>query len=345
MKYNHSIFVFTKIPSVRSLLLFVAVLISFPSFSQISDDELAFMSRLTPSTSLPEKLLDTKSIIFYSYTLTDKELESIQQTCQRTGIDVVAYFETDELLAGRDVTYAFARHLNSREITNLVFFQKSEKGYKTYITEFNTKGTIVEQNQYAWIAEDPSLAELLKKIYRASGGGLKRTNMLINDVPEKDIEINPITGRRSEFFAIDLKVDELVIRKTGDALIDTILQQTFRKYPFKYKFSEPGVSEVELRKKGSMYLLCYLHTRGEAAKKLLGYDMSKSESALASITYPDSGQTQLKNIPSEMFVYKFYFKHIDSGNVFLGTKWDADLTFEQALKNHYRAFKAELRIE
>jgi hypothetical protein len=344
MKYIRSIFVFIKTRRVKFVLTIFCGLIQFYSFSQISNDEVAFLSRLTPSSSLPEKLLDTKSVIFYSYTLTDKELQSIQETCQRTGIDVVAYYETDELLAGRDVTYAFARQLNSREITNLLFFQKSEKGYKTHITEFNTKGTIVEQNQYAWIAEDASLAELLKKIYRTSGGGLKRSNMLINDIPEKDIEIDPITGRRSEFFAIDLKVDELVIRWTGDAVIDTILQQTFRTYPFKYKFSEPGISEIELRKKGSMYLLCYLHTRGEVAKKLLGYDMSKSESALASITYPDSGQTQLKNIPSEMLVYKFYFKHIDSGNVFLGTKWDADLTFEQALKNHYRAFKTELRI-
>jgi len=343
MKYIRSIFVFIKITHVKFFLAVLPVLISFYSFSQISDDELAFVNRLTPSTSLPEKLLDTKSVVFHSYIFTDEELQSIQQTCQRAGIDVVTYYETDELLAGRDVTYAFARQLNSREITNLLFFQKSEKGYKTYITEFNAKGTIVEQNQPAWIAEDVSLAELLKKIYRATGGGLKRSNMLINDVPEKDIEINPITGRRAEFFAIDLKVDELVIRNTGDAVIDTILHRTFKTYPFKYKFSEPGISEIELRKKGSMYLLCYLHTRGEAAKKLLGYE-GKSESAIASITYSDSGQTQLKNIPSEMFVYKFYFKHIDSGNVFLGTKWDADITFEQALKNHYRAFKAELRI-
>jgi hypothetical protein len=72
--------------------------------------------------------------------------------------------------------------------------------------------------------------------------------------------------------------------------------------------------------------------------------MSKSESAIASITYPDGGDAQLKNIPSQTPVYKFYFKHIDSGNVFLGTKWDADITWEQALKNQYRAFKAELKF-
>jgi len=330
---------------VRLLLSSIFVLHSLLSTCQITDEEKNFMSRMTPGTSLPEKLLSTRSAVFYSYTFTDKELESIQQTCQRSGIDAMAYFETDELLAGKDITVAYARYLIKREVTNLLFFQKSNKGYKVYMTEFNTKGTIVDQNQYAWVAEQTSLAELLRKIYQASGGGTKRLNMLINDVPEKDMEISIIDGRRSDFFAIDLKVDELAVTKTGNPEMDKALEETFSNYPYKFKIAEAGTTDQELRKKGSLYVLCYVHTRGIAAKKLLGYDMSKSESAIASITYPDSSTTsQLKNIPSNEYVYKFYFKHIDSGNVFLGTKWDADITFEKALKNHYRAFKAELKF-
>ncbi len=329
---------------MRLLLLFITVLIVFNSHAQVFNDEAAFLSRLTPGPALPEKLLNARSVVFHSYTITDKELESIQQSFQRSGIDAIVYFETDELLAGKDVTFAFARYLNTRDVTNLIFFQKNEKGYKTFITEFNSKGTIIEEKQSAWIGEDASLGELLKKIYRATGGGAKRSNMLINDFPETELEITPITGRRSDFFAIDLKVDELAVPKTGNEAMDKVLEEVFSTYPFKYKLTEPGISDQELRKKGSLYVLCFVHTRGSAAKKLLGYERGKSESALASITYPDSGQAQLKNIPSEMFVYKFYFKHIDSGNVFLGTKWDGDVTWEQALKNHYRAFKAELRI-
>ena len=71
--------------------------------------------------------------------------------------------------------------------------------------------------------------------------------------------------------------------------------------------------------------------------------MSKGESALISVTYPN-GQQQLKSFSANTPVYKFYFKHIDSGNVFLGTKWDADLTWEQALKNQIKGFKAELKV-
>ena len=58
---------------------------------------------------------------------------------------------------------------------------------------------------------------------------------------------------------------------------------------------------------------------------------------------PDN-EPQLKNIHANSEVYKFYFKHIDSENVFLGTKWDADTSWQQALMNQIKGFKLELRI-
>jgi hypothetical protein len=276
--------------------------------------------------------------------MTQKDLDDIQLSFQRTGVDAVFYFDIDELLAGKDVIAAFADYLNKRDITNLAFFEKSDKGYKVYLTTFNTKNTIIEENQYAWIGEHGYLSELLINIYRAAGGGTKRKNMLINETPETDMEVNVIQGRRSDFYAIDMKVDELAIPKTGNAAMDKSLEEIFSVYPFKHKFTEPGLSERELRNKGSIYILCYVHTRGSIAKKVLGYDVGKSESAIVSVLFNDNGQTQLKNIDSDAFVYKFYFKHIDSGNVFLGTKWDADISWDQALKNQIRGFKAEFKV-
>jgi hypothetical protein len=89
--------------------------------------------------------------------------------------------------------------------------------------------------------------------------------------------------------------------------------------------------------------LCYVHTRGEAAKEVLGYDMSKGEKSYASIAYPE-GQLQLKILPREEVVYKFYFRHTDNGNVFLGSKWDADTQWLDALRNHVLGFKQEAKI-
>ncbi len=291
---------------------------------------------------MPEKLLSSRSVVVYPYTMTDKELQKIQLSFQETGIDAVAYFEADLLTAGKDVGTAFAYYFNQRDIVNIVLLQKENGQYTAYITGFNGKHTFIEQNQLAWSANDADLAELLKKIHR-SASNLKRGNFLINEFPETKLPVHIISGRRSEFYAIDLKVDQLAVAKTGVESIDKDLESIFTTYPFKYKLTDPGLSEKELRQKGFLYVLCFIHTRGSVAKEILGYDISKPESAYVSITYPDA-TAQLKNISADTPIYKFYFKHIDSGNVFLGTKWDADLTWQQALKNHLIAFKTELKV-
>jgi hypothetical protein len=172
---------------------------------------------------------------------------------------------------------------------------------------------------------------------------MKKTNMLVIDLPERDVTINPIVGRRSEFFAIDLKVDPIAIPKSGDETHDKMLEEIFTSYPYKYKLTEPGLTEKELRKQGYYYVLSMIQGRAKIIKKLMGYDISKAETGIVSVTYPD-GQAVLKNYGADEMEYKFYIKHIDSQNTFLGTKWDADVTIQQALLNHMKAFKAELKI-
>ncbi len=334
---------FVKMLTVRILLLLL--LFSFTqSVAQVSFSAKEWVEQLNMKGGLPEKLLSTRSVVFYTYTMTAKEMEDVQKSFQRTGIDAIVYFELDKLMASRDITKTFAKYLEDRDVANLVFIEKGEMDFRLSLTTFNKKETVIEKQQNAWSISNKVLTEALKELYRTAANQQKKQNLLINDVPETDLPINPIVGRRSEFYASDLKVDPLSVPKTGDEAIDKQLEEIFTtNYPLKFKLTEPGLSEKELRKQGSLYILCYVYLRDGVAKKLLGYDMSKSESALVSVTYPN-GQQQLKNIPTDTPVFKFYFKHIDSGNVFFGNKWDADLTWQQALLNQIKGMKAELRI-
>ncbi|HZB15237.1 MAG TPA: hypothetical protein VE467_19520, partial [Chryseolinea sp.] len=263
---------------------------------------------------------------------------------QRTGVDAIIYFEKDKLFASKDVMKAFGDYLVKREIANLVFIDKNTQGFRIIITPFSGKENVIEPKQTAWSTTNRLLTEALKSLYTTAANSQKKQNLLVSEAPETDAKIDPILGKRNDFYASDLKVDPLAIPKTGDEAIDKELEEIFKNnYPLKFKMTEPGVPEKELRRQGQLYVLGVIYSRGAVAKELLGYDMTKSESALLSVTYPD-GQQQLKNIPSNTPVFKFYFKHIDSGNVFLGTKWDADVTWQQALLNHIRGMKAELRI-
>lgn len=329
--------------SVR-LIVFVFAITVTHAMAQVTIKPNEWVEQLNLKGGLPENLLSTRSVVFYTYTMTAKEIEDVQKSFQRTGIDAVVYFELDKLMASRDVTKTFAKYLEDRNIMNLVFIEKEENDFRLSVTRFNMKETVIDKQQNAWSVSNKVLTETLKELYRTAANQQKKQNFLINDVAELDFPINPISGRRNEFFASDLKVDPLSVPKTGDATIDKQLEEIFTThYPLKFKLTEPGLSEKELRKQGSLYVLCYLYVRDGVAKKLLGYDMSKSESALVSVTYPN-GQQQLKNIPTDTPVFKFYFKHIESGNVFLGNKWDADLTWQQALLNQIKGMKAELRI-
>jgi hypothetical protein len=325
--------------------LFLSILLFgfFSAAAQLPLNEQQFISRLKPGETLPEKLLSTRSVVFYPFTMTVKEMESVQKSFQRTGIDAVAWFEGDLVYAGRDPLVSLAEHLNKREISHMVIFQKDASGYRVFITSYNKKANLVEQDQSAWNAENKLLDQLLLQIYRTAANSLKNENLLVNDVPETGFTINAIDGNRNEFYAIDLKVDALAVPKFGNEAMDKELEEIMKTYPYKYTLTEAGLSEAELRKAGFLFVLRFVHARNKTIRSVLGYEVARAQSAIVSMTFA-SETPSLKNIHANEDVFKFYFKHIESKNVFLGRKWDADQSWQQALWNQLRGYKAEFNL-
>lgn len=292
----------------------------------------------------PANLLATRSAVLFTNAFSAAELKEIQQGFQQIGIDAVVYFERDKVLAGKDAARVYATYLTTREIKFIVLLEKVNGAYQLAATPFNGKESFFDDNQAAWRVTQTKMNDFLQTVYRDSWLTQKKQNFLINDLPETPAGINIIAGRRSEFYSLDLKVDNLAVPKTGDEALDKEIEQLFASlYPYKYKLVEPTYDDRESRKLGFHFVLCVVNTRGKAARELLGYDMSKSENAYASVTYPN-GASQIKTISVEKPIYKFYLKHAESGNVFLGTKWDADETFLQALKNHLMGFRSEMKL-
>jgi hypothetical protein len=300
------------------------------------------VSKLNLTETVPAEILASRSIVLYDISYQKAELEEVQKIFAQTGIDAEAYLEEDVVLAGKDFTKTYANYFSARDIKFIVLLDKPAGRFRMTVAPFNGTPTLINENQNAWMVSDRNLREMLMTAFRNSWMSQKKQNLLINEIPEMNVSVNPFSGNRSEFFAIDLKVDMLAVPFFKDANADTVLSQILKEnYPLKYKLTEPVADEQELRKKGFIFVLCMIKTRGSAAKQLLGYNKTKSESAYVSTTYPN-GQAQLKTISAETPIYKFYVKHINSGNIFLGTKWDADVTWEQALKNYIKGFKAEL---
>ena len=339
MKYRH-IFKFSNSQILHGLILFSSLFISKQSFSQ----ESTLPPNLQLTETAPTDILASRAVVLHDYSFKDSELQEIQKSFQRTGIDAVAYFETDVVFSGKDVTKTFAEYFSTRQVKYLIFIEKSSSAFTLTAVVFNQKPEMIDPAQPAWREKNPLLNELLRQVFQDTWRNQKKQNYLVNEFPERDIVVDPFKGSRQEFYAIDLKVDNLAVPKFGNEQMDQDLEQFFSSnYPLKFKMTEAGTDEQELRPQGFSYVLCYVRTRGKAAREILGYDMTKGESAYASITFP-AGQLQLKTIASETIIYKFYFRHIGNGRVFFGTKWDADITWQDALRNHVLGFKAEVKI-
>jgi len=135
-----------------------------------------------------------------------------------------------------------------------------------------------------------------------------------------------------------------VVRVVADVRADAELQAYLKEnFQVKYEIVEPNVEEKDLVERKFIYVLRFIHAPGSLAKGILGYDMDKAESAFMTASYP-GGTLQLKTIPSENTIYKFYIKHIEDNIFYLGLKWDADLTWQDALKNHVDGYRAAGRL-
>ena len=329
------------------MIRFVPALVLFLTLTTVYGQEERLINVLKPAETAPAELLASKSAVLFNKSYRTEDLNRVQQAFQQIGIDADFYLDAEKVLSGIDTERAYAAYFTTREVKFLLFLTKGPDGFTFHATEFNNTMQFVTAGQIAWKVTDRKLDDLLGRIYRDSWLRERKQNFLINDIPEMDISVPIITGRRSELFPLDLKIDQMAVPKmeTGalQAEVDTLFKNLYP-YPTKYKVVPIPADEKDLVKQGFQYVLLYIKVNGKTAHEILGYDMTKAfATAYGSVSYPN-GTPQVKTISAETPIYKCYIKHLRSGNVFLGTKWDADESLIQSIKNHIMGFRTELKL-
>lgn len=289
-------------------------------------------------------------------------------TFKSLGIDAVKYYSIDDALSGGGTADALAAEMAKREISNVIIlshvaFQIKNKDAERHvmiITPFNGKSTFMDNGQVAWKTQDKDLDKALKSLTKDVSKLGNKENLLINDVPEFGEEIKLISGRRNESFNTDLRIDKLAVPKfatievpanaPGGVLNNSIkkeaenynksvpamnkrLEQFFADYPYNYALVEPNETDASLRSKGFHYRLEKIQTSGESVKLILGYETDDIMDDYVTVKQA-GGKTIFRSIPKKAPVYKYYIRHIHSGDVYLGSGWDADETWYEALENH-----------
>lgn len=334
---------FTKTKTLKLLALVWISIATIPASAQSATEKDGLLKRITIQDRVPDGLLAGRSVVLYDEAVTLTELSEIQKGFQATGIDALAYFVVDHMLAGADPQKAFADYLISRNISFLILVERNVTNYTLTFFRFNNKASLAEENTAAWRQTGSILKEVLLSIYRLALSSQKRLNFLINDFPETDLRLTFFSGRRNENYTGQVRTLRVAVpRFGGDS--GTALEQLMKdNLPVKYELVDAELSEAELMRKGFGMVLRYTHTRGRLAKEILGYDISQIATSIASVAIVN-GEAQLKTIPAEETVYKFYFKHLEYGNYFLGNKWDADPDWKQALINHLTLMKQDLKL-
>ena len=318
--------------------------------------------------NLPKYLAQTKSIGVVISDNRRKEVELanlFHPTFKRSGIDPVSYYHVDELFGNILISEELTKEFIKREIKYIIIMRKVSENYEVIITAFSESDSYIEAGRKAWRMSSPEAGSITRAIY-SQAHSLERHNFLISDVPEfNSLEFN-IRGQRFEAFKPDLRNETLYIPLFKEAKFDSNLNShdtlmvefekhnravaakneelkaLFSDYPYPHEFIIPGQDEDDMRKKGIWYVLKVLHTDNKDCRSILGYrEKNMAVTEYISITM-NNGQGNVKRIGADEPVFKFYIKHLPSNSFYMGTKWDADVTWQEALQNHLGLLKAEI---
>jgi len=302
--------------------------------------------------------------------------EEAHEIFREAGIDAVAYYFMEDVLSGTEVREAFAEEMTARGIKYLITLSnvwikikgKDSERFVIMITEFNGAPDLMTNGHKAWKNQNKNFDKALDKLLKATTKGrFERANLLISDYPELFQDFKIIKNRRTESYSNSLNSDKIVFEgfytaevpdnRPGGIINNNVakeaesanqaairnnnqMQAMLKSYPYDYGTASGKPDEQALLNQGYQYIVYLLHTTGTSIKYILNYKVEEGISDYITVKQ-SSGSTILRNIPTEAPVYKFYLKHLRTKDVYVGTKWDADETWEEALKNFISNVKIE----
>ena len=312
-------------------------------------NNLADELNIVPVHSFPKGILYTKSVVLISASENEwkKLAGELQPFLAAQGIDAIAYFSLEQILAGDAVQQSVAASLKRRGVKNLVTLSVSgnEPIYVMTIGEFTGDWNFYPMGSERWIREASDLSVIYEEIKtHFKQGNYKRENMLVLDQPEFFELGGVVEEKRVERYFSWLKTQKLAIPRIPDATTDRNsigklslqkddssqskltneqLEEILKGYPFPWGFVDAqNLSEVEIARQGYTFILHSLKGPGKFVKSLLQYqDASQSD-----------------NEP----IIKYYVKHLTNKNIYMGKTWDAQVVREDALASFVESVKKEL---
>lgn len=338
--------------------------------AQPADRISATLGELTVTDQFPEELLTSRSAVLIQVPLKQKGSYDIREEwhpiaeqahprLRDAGIDAVAYINISDVFSGYDAIRGYAEMFSQREIKQFIIIDEDDRRGRSHftvtVTKYNGNPSLITPGQEAFQLSGADLRAILGELYRRLAlSDLEYSNYLILEVPEYFDQIDLVRGKRYPSTSPDLKVDKLAIPIVGNEVYTVSTQPTPEKseeqielekimsiYPFKYGFVDYRFNEKELLDQGYQWLLLRLHTTGRQAKDFLEIPYDPEEPDFLTVR-ATMDTVNLVDLPATTPVYKYYVKHIYTGDVYIGEKWDADIRWQDALLSYWMHFRRQL---
>ena len=114
-------------------------------------------------------------------------------------------------------------------------------------------------------------------------------------------------------------------------------------YPYEYELFDYRDDEDAFRQ-GYQYILQRMTSAGSSVKKLLNYQTIEEETDYISTVKGEVERTELKTIPVDARITKFYIRQTVTAEVHVGTEWDADTDWQSALANYLNNLRIAFRL-
>lgn len=296
----------------------------------------------------------------------EKLLTQVHKAFVTMGIDAIFYLNELNFNASFNAKKSYTELFNTRKIKNIIFLTQTEKSFEILMAEYDGSSRLIKDGSDVFFMEHSELYSLLlnvgKEVRRADQ---ELYNFLIPEKPnylqglsivEKTLLKNyPGILRRSKlaverFSPLDSSgisdsntLDNIrsYNRKVGE--MNNELEDIMTSYPYEYEIID-AMSDDDLRRNRYQFLLRSVSSSAAIVKQMLDYDVTQSESAFVSVIPVMPDQTRIKTIPRNAIVYKFYIRQNISKNVHVG-EWDADVSWQMALKNMIGNLTQELNIK
>ncbi|WP_258102985.1 hypothetical protein [Marinoscillum sp. MHG1-6] len=338
-----------------------------------------FLFVLSSFAQVPEDLTSSRSVVIIDVPDQDvkgfkvrADWKKLARTAhgglKQIGVDAILYLNRDDLKAGPEITLVYENVLMNRRVSNLILIQEVGEGYeKAYKLKIFDKvqGIALYDPYYSITA--PGMEELMLLLGRqVLRQGVSRSNLLILDQPEYLDNLSLFSGTRfvnvssrlkSQTLAVilfdtitapsGLSEQDLVEIKNENVLIrqqNAELANIMQRYPLKYELVYfKGIED--LYRKGFQYVLLPVISTGKTIKKMLDYETSDAETMYVSETQHLNDKPVLKKIPVQAVQAKYYIKQTIVNDIHVGKRWDADVSWQQALNNFLDNIFFDLQLE